>query len=330
LPAQCPSCGLSVTPESSFCYACGANLQPGPAPASWSPGVPPSGESKQSGAGDLLPALVSDQPYESTPPAVLAVTESPQPLLPPPQPAAAQPFEQALAQPSAGMCLQHAAVPAVIRCALCGNGVCATCDCVAPAPGNSNSMLQLGQNMHLCPSCASSRGRGAFGYTAPGRPAPQQTVVPLGAGIVCSRHPEIAAVRYCRLCSTPMCQTCDFELPGYFHICPGCATNPKREMGSGRKRNLIIGYALAVWTTVAMAAIFAGALAGTVKTKEDQEMVGIAMALLVFFPALAGAALSVSTIDRKLGTPPVVWGAVIWNSVIVGVWLILIVIGNLK
>jgi hypothetical protein len=101
-------------------------------------------------------------------------------------------------------------------------------------------------------------------------------------------------------------------------------------MGSGRKKTLILAYILAVWTTLGLALLFAGALAGMVKTNADEESFGTVFAVIVYLPALAGLGLSVSSIDRKLGTPPVVWGAVIWNLVIFGVLVILTIVGSLK
>lgn len=254
---------------------------------------------------------------------------------PPPQPEAPPhdaPVSQGLPiaspaplQPAAGMCFQHQTVAAVQSCASCGVGVCPTCDFVIPAPNPSNSMLQLGTDRHLCPNCVSPRGAGIAN-----NPSLRAPALPLGAGIMCVRHAEVEAVRHCNICHTPMCQTCDFELPGYFHVCPSCATNPKREMSSGRKRNMILSYVLGAWATLGIAATFAGAFAGMVQTKSGEEAFGMIFGLLVFLPSIAGTALGVSTIDRKLANPPAIWVAVIWNAIILAILIILTIIGNLS
>jgi hypothetical protein len=185
-------------------------------------------------------------------------------------------------------------------------------------------MLQIGIDRHFCPNCISAHRAGA------GARAAARQAVPLGPGIMCSRHAEVSAVRRCNVCHTPMCQTCDFELPGYFHVCPGCATNPQREMSSGRKRNLIVSYVLAAWSTLALALLFAGAFAGMMgSSKADQEIVGVIFSFLIFIPSIAGTALAVSARDRKLANPPSLWAALIWNAIILAVLIILIIIGNL-
>jgi len=50
----------------------------------------------------------------------------------------------------------------------------------------------------------------------------------------------------------------------------------------------------------------------------------------LFFPAIVGAALGISCLDRRLNNPATVWIAAVWNSLLLGLHIILIVIGNLK
>jgi hypothetical protein len=223
------------------------------------------------------------------------------------------------------MCFQHPAVAAVQKCASCGAGICATCDFVIPAAGSTNNILGIGKERHLCPNCMSARRSGV--------PASAQPVaspaLPLSSGALCSRHPEVPAVRYCGICNTTMCATCDFELPGYFHVCPGCATNPKKEMSSSRKRNLIISYVAAAWSTLGLVVLLSGALAGSVSSRSEEEALGIVIGILIFLPSMAGTGLAVSSLDKKLSNPPAIWGAVVWNGIILAFLIILTIIGNM-
>jgi hypothetical protein len=124
-----------------------------------------------------------------------------------------------------------------------------------------------------------------------------------------------------------MCGTCDFEFPGHFHLCPTCATNPTTALSPRRKKLIGFAYALAVWSTLAIAVLFSGVLVA--EDQGQQEAIELAAGLLIFTPTLGGTALSFSALDKRLGNPPVVWGAVIWNGILLAVWVILSVIGSL-
>jgi hypothetical protein len=152
-------------------------------------------------------------------------------------------------------------------------------------------------------------------------------VLPLPGGVMCARHLEVAAVRRCAICSSPLCPTCDFQMPGYFHICPDCATKPQQEMSSTRKRNLIISFALAVWATLGLAVLFSGALADMATSEGGAQALGMAIHLLVLVPAIIGAALGLGCYDRKLSNPIAIIVAAVWNGLIVAGILLLEIIG---
>lgn len=232
------------------------------------------------------------------------------------------------ATPQAVMtCAQHPTVQAAHKCVSCGAAVCSTCDFVMPRPDSGN-ILQISGDTHLCPNCVTARNSGQMRLSSPSVPA--SPVLPLPGGVMCARHMEVAAVRRCALCSSPMCQTCDFQLPGHFHVCPECATKPQTELSPTRKRNLIISYALAIWATLALAILFSGALADVITSERDVEVLSMAMHLLIFIPSLVGTALSLSCFDRKLNNPPAIWVAVGWNGLIAIGLLLLTVIGALS
>ena len=141
---------------------------------------------------------------------------------------------------------------------------------------------------------------------------------------MCTNHPDVNAVRRCRLCVATMCPTCDFEFPGHFHLCPTCATNPQTALSPRRKKLIGFAYALAAWATLALAVLFSGALAGMVEqSKEAEAAIGLLFGIGIFLSTLGGTALSFSALDKRLGNPPAIWGAVIWNGVLLALWVVL-------
>lgn len=48
---------------------------------------------------------------------------------------------------------------------------------------------------------------------------------------------------------------------------------------------------------------------------------------LVMFASLFGTGISVSTLERRLVNPPVLWTAVIWNSIMLALCLLFVLIG---
>jgi hypothetical protein len=145
-------------------------------------------------------------------------------------------------------------------------------------------------------------------------------------GVMCVNHPGVQAERHCKACHKPICGTCDFALPGNVHVCPACATQTKPGMSSARKTLVGWGIGLAIWSTVALAGLFAVA-AGMPAEPGAEEALGIAFSLLIFVPSLIGTALSFAARDRRLSNPPLVWVAIVWNSVILAVLILLILIG---
>ena len=244
------------------------------------------------------------------------------------QPAASGPAELSQSVPVAEgllMCLNHPSVLASARCDYCGVNICSVCDFPISPPPSSESILNIGRTAHACSSCVNTGGSSRLPHGLP-----QQTL-PLPGGVMCSQHPEANAVRRCGLCTATMCPTCDFEFPGHFHLCPTCATNPQTALSSRRKKLIGFAYALAAWATLALAVLFSGALAGLVEqSKEAEAAIGVLAGIGIFIPTLAGTALSFSALDKRLGNPPAIWGAVIWNAVLLAMWVVLSVVGSLS
>jgi len=214
---------------------------------------------------------------------------------------APNPSPYASPAPAIRSCAWHPAVHAPHTCAACLTSICETCSFTQP------------DGRRLCPDCA---------VPGPMFDAPS----PL-AGVVCSNHSEVQAVAKCHVCGRPVCATCDFAMPGNIHVCPNCAS--KRDPGLSKKRKGLLywSYALAIWSTLAVALWFA-ALANMNANGPDVAALGALIYLVAFIPSLIGTALGVGTFDRRLSNPASIWGAVIWNGAILSMLLLLTIVGT--
>jgi hypothetical protein len=79
-----------------------------------------------------------------------------------------------------------------------------------------------------------------------------------------------------------------------------------------------------------MAVMLSGVLAGTVRTKSDQMALGMVIGLFVFIPSIVGTAMAVSAYDRRLSNPASVWAAIVWNSILLAIYLLLILVGTVS
>jgi hypothetical protein len=110
-------------------------------------------------------------------------------------------------------------------------------------------------------------------------------------------------------------------------VCPDCATKSDQRLSSSRKTLLGWSYALAIWCTLGLVVLLSGALAEFAADPQSAELLGVGVWVLIFIPALIGMALSLSSVDRRLRNPPAVWGAVVWNGLLMGVLLLLTIAG---
>ncbi len=212
-------------------------------------------------------------------------------------------------------CVQHPDMDAAFSCVRCHALMCQTC----AFPQADGSVL--------CPRCAGSgapsagQGPNAFAATAP--------AMSLADGSVCVTHPTVPATRRCARCRSAVCATCDFSLPGDVHLCPTCAVDPQTRLSGKRKTLAISSVVLATLATVSTALLMTGAIFGEVTTEAEDEILGMLFIYLVVMPALIGVALGAASFERQLKTPAIVWLGTIWNGLILGAALLLIVIGIL-
>ncbi len=200
-------------------------------------------------------------------------------------------------------CARHPTVDAVHACRSCGTPICGVCG--FPGPDGAQ----------YCPVCVNN-------------PPKLPPAVP--AGMFCVQHPQVPATQKCQSCGGFMCGTCDFLMPGGMHLCPTCATNPRQELGPKRKKMLIAGIALAVWGTLGFVLLMGGAVAGYAETEEAQAVIGALFSVGVFIPSLIGLGISIGMRDSRLHNPGVIWVPLVWNAVLVGLFLLLTVIGLME
>ena len=206
-------------------------------------------------------------------------------------------------------CANHSNLPAIFACGRCGAAICDLC------------AFPQGNGSRLCPSCVTRQA-----------PAAPQLRGGLGSSAMaaqnqkCKQHPNVAAAYVCHKCSTPVCKTCDFYFPGNIHLCPECATSTKPTLSSGRKIQLIISYVLAGWATLVFMAMLSGLFYGLASNQAERQVLGMLLMIIVLGPAVTGVGLGIGAKGRGSGSLGV-WLAVIWNSLILGGFMLRIVIG---
>jgi hypothetical protein len=147
-------------------------------------------------------------------------------------------------------------------------------------------------------------------------------------GTMCALHTSVPAAHRCACCRGFMCGTCDFNLGGGLHVCPTCAmASATQGLGSRRKRNVIFGYALAAIATITLVLLMVGAFAPLLKGENGQFVAGVLISVFTFGPAAAGFGVASSAVERHLPNTFAIWGAIIWNLLIIASFMALTVIG---
>lgn len=212
------------------------------------------------------------------------------------------------AVPDGDNCSQHPSVKAKYFCATCGTALCDTCD-FPQANGD-----------HLCSNCVIKPGTKLLPMAGPDPAALRRK---------CTVHTGVQAVQLCTRCGAPVCETCMFTFPGNVHLCPECATSSDKKLSGTRKKRLYWSLGLAIWCTIGMALLFSGVFDDPSMSDSDWEAIGMLFAMFVFIPGLVGMGLAISSMEKNLGNTTLVWVSVIWNVVIVIIWILLSVIGIL-
>lgn len=168
------------------------------------------------------------------------------------------------------------------------------------------------------------RSFGLLDLTARMMPPPVEQL----AGVKCAQHPDVDAIARCRVCSNAMCATCEFILPGNVRACPACLEKePETTISPKRVKMSIAGIALAAWTTFMFILMLNGSLARALG--HDQGAAAV-IGYMVLIPAIAGVALSLAALDRRLQNSRSIWIAVVWNSINAGFFFLLSIIGLMR
>jgi hypothetical protein len=95
-------------------------------------------------------------------------------------------------------------------------------------------------------------------------------------------------------------------------------------LSSSRKKLVVAGFLLAVWSTVGMLLLVTGFFA---ESGMSATALGLVLSILVLMPSLGGLASSLSAQESRLHNPIALWVAVIWNSLVVLGFIALTIVG---
>jgi hypothetical protein len=80
---------------------------------------------------------------------------------------------------------------------------------------------------------------------------------------------------------------------------------------------------LAGWVTLFLVILLSGVMAEAAVDEVGAMIIGS----LIMIPGLIGIGLACGSLDKRAGNPPIVWVTVIWNGILMGVWILLCIIG---
>jgi len=218
-------------------------------------------------------------------------------------------------------CIRHPSVSGEFICSVCFAEVCRECAFLSA----------LGTNAY-CPNCAV--GTNVFAARTVAAPEkPPSKPLTLEAAVAafprkqtgrCVQHPSVETTRTCDACHAYMCETCDFTFETT-HVCPKCAAAPRTELSDRRKNLAWGGYAAAAWVTVCMGLLFSGVFA---EAKDNGAAMAIGMLILV--PSVAGTAMSMGALEKRLPNPPFLKGSAYWNGALLAIYVVLMFVGNCR
>lgn len=216
-------------------------------------------------------------------------------------------------------CKYHPDVAAVFSCQLCSAPVCGTC------------AHREEDGTALCPECRqASPPKLALVPRAVSVSIQAPARFPVIPNAHCVQHPHVDATQQCKLCHSYMCPTCDFSLANGAHICPACASAPQSVLGGKRKKLVIGSFVAAAWSTVGMSCLIAGAFAGMADNRGTEMILGFVFLFFILGPAIAGLGMAIGAKRPRRASPSSLWIALVWNSILVGSFVLLMIIGQMR
>jgi hypothetical protein len=98
-------------------------------------------------------------------------------------------------------------------------------------------------------------------------------------------------------------------------------------LGPRRRRNVIWGYVLAAATTIMLVLMVVGAFASMFEGPESDFAAGFFYKFFALAPAAIGLGVAGSACESHLPNSMAVWGAIIWNALLITAFLALMVFG---
>ena len=225
-------------------------------------------------------------------------------------------------------CPQHPESAAHFVCARCQTAVCGDC-CYTMPDGTVCCKSCYGSETTLeTPATSTPPPLRLAPYQA--IPKPAVRIVPVSPGQKgCVQHPAVMPVAYCYNCGAGSCRTCDFVFPVNLHYCPVCVTAAAGQLSPRRRKYMVVAFILAAFASLGLVLFFGGAIAGMMADNPAAETIlGLALLLLVGSPSIVGTGLGMSA-KRPGGPNPIsIWLALVWNALLLGGLVLLIVIGN--
>lgn len=146
----------------------------------------------------------------------------------------------------------------------------------------------------------------------------------------CPQHPLLPPVAFCKTCGKGSCVTCDFFFPPNIHLCPVCVATAHTNLTPQRKKYLVTGFVMAAISSLAIVTMLSGALAGFADSPLAVVVLGAIMIFLVAVPAAVGSGVAWAAYRPGGPNSIGIWISMIWNLLLLGGVVMLLIIGVLN
>jgi hypothetical protein len=124
--------------------------------------------------------------------------------------------------------------------------------------------------------------------------------------------------------------TCDFFFPPNIHLCPVCVATAHTNLTPQRKKYLVTGFVMAAISSLAIVTMLSGALAGFADSPLAVVVLGAIMIFLVAVPAAVGSGVAWAAYRPGGPNSIGIWISMIWNLLLLGGVVMLLIIGVLN
>lgn len=245
--------------------------------------------------------------------------------------------------PAAGVCPRHPEAEAPYVCGRCGTFACVSCcyslddgsvcctDCwnAPPAPAPAVVAPPPLPPKPAAPKVEAPKSLGIRLKGAAGAASSPKAAEPVPVGGGCVQHPDVALVAFCKSCRKGVCGVCDFSFPEGVHLCPECVVKNQGGLTPFGKKCFIGGLAMAGTASLGFVGlIIILGVFGEQLGEAGTNILDFFGTRLALYLSAGGAALCLSCF-RKGATSWYVWVVAIWNFLILGTLLLMVVAANL-